>query len=118
VIAFPFEGMGEGLPPAFESITRSHLLTLPVDARITYETFADELIEETGITWTSADPSFHRSILHTVVRRLAIRILDGFGVLQPEYEINPNNVGTERELVAFQVAPFGHGLLASLGEDR
>jgi hypothetical protein len=117
VIAFPMQGMGESLLPAFKSITRSHLLTLPVDARIPYETFADELIEETGMTWTSADPSFHRSILHTAVHRLVISVLDDFGVLEPAYEIKPNNVGTKRELAAFQVTPFGHGLLASLGED-
>ncbi len=113
-IAFPVSGLGEGLPRAFEAITRSHLLSLPVGTRIRYEAFADRLIEETGMTWTSADPTYHRQSLHAAVRRIVIRILADFSVLEPEYERKPLGKGTTRELVAFEVTPFGHGLLDAL----
>lgn len=114
VIAYPFEGMGEGLPPGFESITRAHLLALPVDERIPYEPFADNLIEETGMTWTSQDKSFHQSILRSAVHRMVIKVLADFGILEPEYEEKPLGKSTITKLVAFQVTPFGHGLLKVL----
>jgi hypothetical protein len=113
VIAFPVSGMGEGLPPGFESVTRSHLLALPVEERIPYEPFADELIEATGMTWTSEDKSFHQSILRSAVHRLVIKVLADFAVLEPEYE--KKRLSKSTELVAFQITPFGHGLLKILG---
>lgn len=115
VIAFPVSGMGEGLPPGFESVTRSHLLALPVEERIPYEPFADELIEATGMTWTSEDKSFHQSILRSAVHRLVIKVLADFAVLEPEYEKKRLSKSTITELVAFQITPFGHGLLKILG---
>lgn len=114
-IAFPVSGMGEGLPPGFEAITRSHLLSVPANKRIPYEPFADELIEETGMTWTSPDPTFHRSSLHAAIHRIVISVLADFRVLEPEYEVKPLAKGTTRELVAFQITSFGHGLLECLG---
>lgn len=117
VIAFPVSGMGEGLPPGFESITRSHLVALPVGERIPYEPFADQLIEETGMTWTSEDESFHQSILRAAVHRVVIKVLANFGVLEPEYEEKPLGKSTITELVAFQINPFGHELLKILGWD-
>jgi hypothetical protein len=113
-IAFPVSGLGEGLPRGFEAITRSNLLGLPVGRRIRYEAFADRLIEETGMTWTSADPTYHRDSLHTAIRRIVIRVLADFNVLEPEYELKPLGKGTIRELVAFEVTPLGRGLLGAL----
>jgi hypothetical protein len=115
LIAYPFGGMGESLPPRFEEITLAHLLSLSVDTRIPFESFADRLIQETRLTWTAPDMTYARMLLHGAVRRMVIEILAGFGAVEPEYQDKPLGRGTTRELVAFRVTPFGRGLLEALG---
>jgi len=112
--AYPFEGMGEDLPPRFEEITLTHLLSLPVDERIPFESFADRLIQKTGLTWTAIDSSFARKFLHSAVRSMIIHILAGFGALEREYQDRPLGKGTTMDLVAFRVTPFGRDLLEAL----
>jgi hypothetical protein len=114
LIAYPFEGMGESLPPRFEEITLAHLLSLPVDARIPFEPFADRLIQETRLKWTAPNMTYARMFLHGAVRRMAIEIPADFGAVEPEYQDKPLGRGTIQELAAFQITPFGKGLLASL----
>jgi hypothetical protein len=115
LIAYPFGGMGESLPPRFEEITLAHLLSLSVDTRIPFEPFADRLIQETRLTWTAPSMTYARMLLHGAVRRMVIEILADFGAVEPEYEEKPLGRGTTRELIAFRVTPFGQGLLESLG---
>ena len=55
LIAYPFEGMGESLPLRFMETTLAHLLSLSVDTRILFESFADRLIRETRPKWTAPD---------------------------------------------------------------
>ncbi|MFQ5855753.1 MAG: plasmid pRiA4b ORF-3 family protein [Anaerolineae bacterium] len=114
LIAYPFEGMGESLPPRFEEITLDHLLSSPVDTRIPFEPFADRLIENTGLTWTSRDTTYHRMFLHAAVQRMVIEVMADFEVVEPEYQDKPLGEGTISELVAFQITPFGKRLLESL----
>jgi hypothetical protein len=114
LIAYPFEGMGEDLPPHFQQITLDHLLSLPVDTRIPFEPFADRLIGDTGLKWTSRDTTYHRMFLHGAIQRMVIHILAAFGIVEREYRDKPLGKGTIPELVAFQVTPFGKRLLESL----
>jgi hypothetical protein len=115
LIAYPFEGMGESLPPRFTEISLAHLLSLSVDTRIPFESFADRLIGETGLKWTAPDTTHARMLLHGAIRRMVIEMLASFEVVDPEYQDKPLGSGTIQELVAFQVTPFGRGLLESLG---
>jgi hypothetical protein len=114
LIAYPFEGMGESLPPRFEEITLAHLLSLPVSKRIPFEPFADKLIEETRLKWTAPDMSGAQMLLHGAVERMVIDILADFGAVEREYRDKPLGKGTIKELVAFQITSLGRGLLESL----
>jgi hypothetical protein len=114
LMAYPFVGMGDSLPPRFRQVTLAHLLSLPVNRRIPFEPFADELIEKGGLTWTSQDKSCHRSLLQGAVRRMVISILRDFGMVETEYQDKPLGKGTIKELVAFRITALGRGLLESL----
>lgn len=114
LMAYPFVGMGDSLPPRFRQITLSHLLSLPANRRVPFEPFADKLIEKGGLTWTSEDKRFHRSSLHGAVRCMVIGILKDFGVADSEYQDKPLGKGTTKELVAFRITALGKGLLESL----
>ncbi len=118
LIAYPFEGMGESLPPCFEQITLAHLLSLPTETRIPFEPFADKLIEETGLKWGAQKATHDRMLLHGATERMVIGILADFGVVEREYWDKPLGKGTIKELVAFQITSFGRGLLESLEERR
>ncbi len=114
LIAYPFEGMGESLPPRFEEITLAHLLSLPAETRIPFEPFADRLIQETGLKWTAPNMTSARMLLHGSIQRMVIGILAAFEVVESEYQDKPLGRGTTRELVAFQITSLGKGLLESL----
>ena len=45
---------------------------------------------------------------------MVISILFSFGGIEPEYQDKPLGAGTIQELVAFQITPFGRGLLESV----
>lgn len=113
-MAYPVTGLSDGLPPRFRQITQRRLLSLPVETRISFEAFADELIRETGFKWPSRDPSFHRLILHGAVRNIVMNPMSRFGIVTLEHQDKPLGKGVSKELVAFQVTPFGRDLLESL----
>jgi hypothetical protein len=114
LIAYPFEGMGESLPPRFNKTTLAHLLSLPVGKRIPFEPFADKLIEKTRLKWTAPDMSGAQMLLHGATERMVIGILDDFGVVEAEHQDKPLGKGTIPELIAFKITSFGKGLLESL----
>lgn len=114
LVAFPFTGMGESLPPHFTQITLTRLLSLPADKRIPFEPFADRLVRETGLKWTAPDMTHAQMLLHSAIQRMVIGILADFEVVEPEYQDKPLGRGTFQELVAFQITPFGKGLLEFL----
>ena len=114
LVAYPFAGMGESLPPRFSTLTLASLRALPVKKRIDFEKYADQLIQATGLTWTAPDMSFARDSLHGAVERMIIGILEDFGVVTLEHKDKPLGRGTISELVAFQITPFGKQLLEAL----
>jgi hypothetical protein len=114
LIAYPFEGMGESLPPRFNKTTLAHLLSLPVGKRIPFEPFADRLIEKTRLKWTAPDMTYAHESLRSAIKRMVIGILADFGVVEPEYQDKPLGTGTIQDLVAFKMTSFGKGLLESL----
>ena len=114
LIAYPFGGIGESLPPRFEEVILAHLLSLPTDTRIPFEPFADRLIQETGLTWTAPDMTYAQMLLRGAIQRMVIGILADFGMAEREYRDKPLGKGTIKELAAFQITSFGKGLLESL----
>ncbi len=114
LVAYPYKGMGESLPPHFEAITLQHLLALPVGTRISFEPFADKLIEAAGLKWTSRDTTYHRIALHGAIHHMVINILADFEVVERKYQEEPLGKGTISKLVAFQITSFSKGLLESL----
>ena len=120
LVAYPFEGMGEELPPSFNMTTFGHLRSLPIGDSISFEEFADGLIEETGLTWTAPDLSNATTLLRGSIKQMVIRILADFGAVEREYQEEPLGKGTISRLVAFEISPFGKALLdaVSLMETR
>lgn len=113
LIAFPFAGMGEDLPSDLEEITLTHLLALPVDTLVSFEPFANDLIQEAGLQWGGQAAPYGRELLHTAIRRMVIDILADFGIVEPKHEAGL--LGDEYpDLVAFRITPFGRWLLEAL----
>jgi hypothetical protein len=113
LVAYPLEGMGEELPAGFEQTVLARLRVLPVGTRIPFEEFADQIIEETGLTWTVQFAS-ERLALRASIKRMVINILARFGAVTREVREEPLGTGTVSELVAFKVTMLGGVLLATV----
>jgi tetratricopeptide (TPR) repeat protein len=111
LVAFPMEGMGEALPPAFQRATLARLRGLPTNTRIPFEEFADHFIEHTGLTWTAPDPHVATMALRASIERMVILILAAFGGVEREYREEPLGNSTISKLDAFELTPFGEALL-------
>ncbi len=114
VVAYPYEGMGKGLPLYFSATAWEQLDNFPVKQRIDFEKFADHLIASTGMTWTVPNEDIARMALHGAIRRMVMSVLNDFGSVTLEYQDKPLGTGTIRDLVAFQITPFGKQLLEAL----
>jgi hypothetical protein len=116
VIAAPF-GYDDGyLPAGFRMRTLTHLLGLSVDTPTSLVSFADRLIEANRLIWPVENQEDVRSTLRVIVRRMVVEPLVDFGILAPEYEPHPKYGIEYQELSAFQVTPFGKGLLEAIKE--
>ena len=111
LVAYPFEGMGEELPSSFNVATLAQLRALTTETAISFEAFADALIEKTGLTWTAPDSSAATMLLRSSIARMVIDILANFGAAKREYREEPLGKGTTSCLDAFDITPFGKALL-------
>jgi len=111
LVAYPFQGMGDALPPSFNLTTLARLRSLPTASPISLAEFADGLIEETGLTWTAQHSSAATKLLRGSITRMVITILAAFGAVKPEYREEPLGKGTISKLVTFEITPFGKALL-------
>ena len=111
LVAYPYQGMGEALPPTFTQATLARLRALPVKTRVPFEEFADGLIKQTGLTWSKPDSEFAVMALRSSIERMVIGILASFGALEREHREEPLGKGTISKLVAFEITPFGKALL-------
>lgn len=114
LVAYPFIGMGENLPPYFNLHTLESLRALPVKTPTSFQKFADELIKKTGLTWTAQNLDSATMFLRGSIKRMVIDILTRFGSLECEYRDKPLGKGTIPELVAFEITPLGDKLLEAL----
>jgi len=111
LVAYPFVGMGDALPPFFNLVTLARLRSLPIGTPISFEEFADGLIEKTGLTWTAPDSIVATTLLRGSITRMVIDVLADFGAVKCEYREEPLGKGTTLRLAAFEITPFGKALL-------
>lgn len=114
LIAYSYTGMGDSLPQFFNLFTLDDLLALPAKTRIPFESFADVLIEKTGLTWGAPESSFATTALRVSISRMVIHILADFGAIEREYREEPLGKGTTSRLVAFEITPLGKSLLEAI----
>jgi hypothetical protein len=115
-IASPYE-FGEGYMPAgFSRLTLQHLLTLPVGGRVSFEPFADRIIEDARLIWPIQDQDSARRTLRAIIEHTVVNPLVDFGILQAEYEPHKTLGAEFRQLSTFQITLFGRGLLEATRE--
>jgi hypothetical protein len=114
LVAYPFQGMGEALPLFFRRTVLARLLSLPVQRRTPFEPFADELIDETGLTWTAPDSSYAPMLLRGSIDQMVIRVLKKFRAVECEYRREPVGRTAFEMLDAFAITPFGRALLEAV----
>ena len=114
IVAYPYEGMGEALPPLFNIATLAHLQRLPVGEKIDIDGFAGPLIQETGLVWGSGQVEFGDRLLQGSIERMVIAILARFGAATRHYVDEPLGKGTISKLDTFEITPFGKVLLNGL----
>ena len=118
LVAYSYKGMGDNLPQFFNLFTLVSLCDLPVETRISFEQFADDLIEKSGLTWTSQVPGFASTALRGSVARMIIHVLAEFGMIEREYSEEPLGKGTASMLVSFKITQFARVLLKILADNQ
>lgn len=113
-IASPFEFKDGYLSPRFSGLALRHLLEMPVEEPVSFEPFADRIIEDARMVWPIQDQDSVRRILQTIIERMVIGPLEDFGILQAEYEAHKTLGAKFHELTAFRITPFGRGLLEAI----
>jgi hypothetical protein len=111
LVAYPLEGMRQGLPTSFKEVALAQLRALATETTISFEPFADGLIEQTGLTWTKPDSSYATRLLRNSIKRMVIDILAVFGAAKRHYREEPLGTGTISRIDAFEVTPLGKALL-------
>ena len=113
-IASPY-GFEDGyMPPGFSMLALKHLLELLREERISFERFADRMIEGSRMVWAIQDQDNARRILRSIIERTVIDPIVNFGILQTVYEPHKTLGADIPQLSTFQITPFGKGLLEAI----
>jgi hypothetical protein len=115
-IASPYRFEDGRTPAGFTRLALKHLLDLPEGDLVSFEPFADRIIEGAGLVWPIQDQDSARRILRGIIERIVINPLGDFGVLRADYEPHKTLGEGFRELSAFRITPFGKGLLEAMNE--
>ncbi|MCK5316204.1 MAG: hypothetical protein KAJ53_13815, partial [Anaerolineales bacterium] len=99
------------LPYNFTLTVLDHLLALPVERALTFEDFADRLIQATGLKWKTQDSPYARTSLHGAIERMVISILEDFRAVEREEKIDDYSI---RRLDTFTITKLGGGLLKAI----
>lgn len=114
IVAYPYTGMGSGLPPGFSAITLAHLWRLPAGVYVSFPKFADELIAGTGLRWGVPDRPIARPALHGAIEAMVIRRLIDFGALKDKHRKERIGNAMLPVLAAFKITPWGAALFEAL----
>jgi hypothetical protein len=113
LITWPVTGLGRYLPQDFEKVALARLLAIPIERRIDFATFADTLVQRTGLSWSSTDVTYHDEFLQSAIRKMVAQPGADLGVLA----LLTQDAGPAPllpKLLAFRVTPFGRVLLTAL----
>lgn len=117
LVAFPVEGMGNEMPPSFQSATMQALLALPVGPPVDFDAFANQLMKSTNYFWSNPSLEYAEILMQSGIRRIVIDILEDFEcVVELMHREKPFGSTTTRRLDTFCVTPFGQGLLQAVGD--
>ncbi len=111
LIAYPYEAMGDELPQYFHFNTLESLLGVKDGKQVKFEPFAEELIMETGFTWTSEYTGSHRSHLLDSIEKMVVDVMKDFGVLTVGYREELKYSVVFKKPHTFQITDFGQDLL-------
>ena len=112
LVAYPVSGLGESLPYSFAMLTLRHLQeTCAVGEPVSYEAFADGLLEKTGLAWVTPDSPYARMSLHHAIRRMVIDVLETFGGVRCVYQETALGPVIRADLHTIELTPFGRALL-------
>jgi hypothetical protein len=115
-IASPYSFEDGYMPAGFSRLALKHLLDLPVGDVVSFELFADRIIENAGLVWPIQEQERARRILRGIIERIVINPLVDFGILQAQFEPHKTLGAGFRELSTFRITPFGKGLLEAIME--
>lgn len=104
------------MPPGFSRLALKHLLELPSEELTPFQAFADQMIADTRMVWPIQDQENARHILRKIIEWTVIDPLVDFGILTT-ISVPHKILGPEyQELSAFQLTPFGKGLLEAIND--
>ena len=81
---------------------------------MSFESFADQLIKDTGLSWPIEDQSNARTSLRGVIEKMVAEPLGNFGVLMLEHTMIKGSYRDRYELMALRLTPLGIRLLESV----
>lgn len=113
--ACPYDIFEDGLPAHFQAVLLSQLKDTPVGRPTEFEAFCDRLIEGVGWYWEKPESGADHvhQILMNAIQSIAIRPLEGFGILATHTEPIPELRGFSK-LVSFTTTPFGGMVLDAI----
>jgi hypothetical protein len=115
-VASPYEFEEGYMPAGFSRLTLKHLLVLPVGSGVSFEPFADRIIEDAQMIWPIQDQDSARQTLRAIIEHTVVNPMVDFGILQAEYEPHKTLGAEFRQLATFRATPFGRGLLEAIRE--
>ena len=81
---------------------------------MSFELFADQLIEDTGLSWPIQDQIYARTSLREVIEKMVAEPLGNFGVLTLEHVMIKDSYRDRQELIALSATSLGIRLLESV----
>jgi hypothetical protein len=113
LIAYPFTGMGGGLPRGFKNTALFQLSFLPTGADVPFAEYADWLIAKTGLVWGAPDSFMAHDLLRGSIERMIADVLRRFGAFECGYR-EPVGRHKTKALATIRVTPLGRALVEAL----
>lgn len=114
LVTFPVMGIGENLPRNFEFVVLQHLISIMGKDSIAFDTFAYSIVEESGLTWTSQDKTYHQKFLRDAIERMVIDVHKRFGIIESRYEDEFIGKIKFKKIVSFRMTKLGEPLIEAV----
>jgi hypothetical protein len=114
IVAYPYEGIGHGLPPLFSQSALAGLRQRAAGTSVPFDEFADWLIARARLRWGVEDKRIATVALRGAIRAMVIDRLAEFGVLERKYRKEPVGNLMLPRLVEFKITLWGTSLLDAL----